>query len=389
MIRKHIYLPLLASVFAFAAYAFAANPGPEHELSSEYLADTYTRDVSQWAGEGRISMATDNFNLDREIIYFFRSGEVIFNSEYHFGQRSSANDFIMVTRQPDGLEHLVINGQKVKSGKGIFVYYADPTNLSKAAYAFEEGDDRYLAIPGQVLGPYSSFDWPEFAPGDISKVRFEYRRMGMHFFHDYDGTITRVPDRFETHNPDVTYHSPNGKHSARFDLDNRRIEFNGRMHTFPDYFSSASANRIDIYDCGVAEISVNLKYDDGKSAYKYFAVSPKGIFELVRGMRVDPVSGKIVDSVADSMEESVFYNTQRTLEYEQVGEEWKAGATFALQDKTKKHEFLSNWKYDYVLIDNVKFGDYAPIAANYDSERHAFVWYTIEEDKLIRNVYRL
>lgn len=353
--------------------------------------DFQSEQYSKTANQHSTTVLTADPCYESSVIYRFAPGEVIYNSEYHFGHHSNGQDFMMITQNPDGLQNLVINGRKIKTAKDIYIYFADSANLNNYVYSFTDGNDRYLVLPNEQLGPYTSFSWPDFAPGDNNKARFEYRRMGMLFLHDYDGTITRLSENYEIEDPEVIYHSPNGQHSVRFELGNRKMEFDGCELTFPEYFTSASANSIDVYDCGMAQVTLSLEYDNGKSDYKCFVISPKGIVEIDREMTVDPISGKIVQVQYKNnrLDESVFYNTQLTIEYAQDGNDWKSGAVFALQDKSKKHEFLSNWKYDYVMIDNVRMGKYAPISASYDADANAFVWITIEDNQLVRNIYRL
>lgn len=60
-----------------------------------------------------------------------------------------------------------------------------------------------------------------------------------------------------------------------------------------------------------------------------------------------------------------------------------------LQDKSKRHLFVANWKYDYVLIDGKKYGKHCPIYAFYDEDTNAFAWTTIEGNEIVLYTFDL
>lgn len=324
--------------------------------------------------------ARSNPNLKCETLLTLGKNEIIEYDEYT-STLTSTNDFRYACVIVDTVTNsatFVWNGEyKVKSDNRFFFTIHDSQidlyDFSKLTYQYNIGKDCYLVIEGTKYGPYEDVWYIKpniLGTSYIYPNLFKFSQMGTKFTHYQDGTIRPITS------PPSKYTSNNGKHSVEFTynyliLDGKKIEF-PKTDKIIEYF-----NDVCILDNGTCtfEIVTSEFYEDGWGI-KYVATS-EGIKEL------------------DLTNEYFNYETGQVEEYALYDEDIDSpdelgySLTLTLQDDAKKHYFLSNWNYNYVIVDGVKLGKSTPINAIYEKKLNAFRWSALEDQKLVLYTYYL
>lgn len=326
-------------------------------------------------------------NPVREVIFTFEPEEKIVEVfTYNFATNNRANElkWIMLTENankiPDSL-CLIVDGERILNMSWFFMFdcNCDKPNLMRCLYT--KGDNEFCLWNGHTYGPYSRVLWPEINHSDLSTVAFFYEKMDMMFYKDFDGTVTRVKECADS---SLVRHSPNGEHTLKFVDNYCDIILDGEKYHLSDEPAISISTRyttIEINNNG----SVYLEVESGT-----YAINNLGVTDLLPGQRVDPSTGNIID-VEDFKEYCVIdwidecegaFNALEV--YNKINSDGNN-----LYDKSGKHELLCHPSYSYVLIDDVKYGESAPIHVFYDADADAFVWIAVEDSELVRYTYRI
>ncbi|MCM1290585.1 MAG: hypothetical protein NC201_03040 [Prevotella sp.] len=324
--------------------------------------------------------------LSKVVLYTFSPGETLVLGEYTSMHSSNNSHFAIMTQTQQDMS-LIIDGVKKEKGRYIEVYSLDLSGTPTYTARIYDGTNSYLVSPSKREGPYESTSYIILHPEDPSKVLHTYQRMGMKFLHNYDGTVKQIDSDKNEFNCNVPIKSPNGSYSA-MPFDNQtaiRFSDGTTARLFP---SGSSCN---IYDMIVYNNGAVWVYGYGNNAYfkKAFKAGSHNVVDLGDNDRFDWKNGRAFTGASMSKVKSPYDDAAQKYGYEWTGSENRLGTQFYFQTPDSQHEFVGNWKYDYVLIDGKQYGQSYPYDAWYDRSRNAFVWVGLEGNKLIQYVYRV
>lgn len=330
-------------------------------------------------------------------LYTFSQGERINDKEYLSGKKFHDNNWMMLTRSPQGAK-LIKNGRVIQEAPNwIAVEAYDPDTNNALYYWRNSNNEWYIHVDGADLGPFSEINYFKTGLDDPMKAEFYYKKMGMNFFRDFTGISTKLDSPYERGDSRVTYKSPNGRHTMQFSPDKKSITVDGTRYTiFPADRKDVYIFRADVNNNGswyvggrstdsknvtewIEKGCVNGVVKDLGQSTGLGLSAKRGFYKLSEGN--DPQPGaKSYTPFAD-----------RDFDYKWIEERKEAErcTEFMLQGRTPSDEFLSSWEYDYVLINNKKVGNAAAIDAWYDPQANAFVWISIDGNKLYKNSYGL
>lgn len=351
--------------------------------------------------------ATFSKGLNQWVELTLRQHEVIDNSEYKTNLKLNGHKSLMVLVDTiTGNRSLVIDGKRVvDNAYNVNVYFAHPKTLGELVYNYEpKKNTAYMVINGKTYGPYEQAgdiysDKFSCEYNHMAGSRFEdfmFMQMGKVYRHDVDGTITTVntDGSWYTIGRHVnTFKSPNGKHQLKISSDLRTVALDGKSYQIiPEGASNFSYYGINCADDGKAALRVEYKLPS-QWVQKRIRISNGALTEALSNQVIDYRNCSFVGSDAGNNSPynmwtltPEFNNWHRMKPGSNV---WTSNYEYTLQDSSLKHTFMSNWEYDYVLIDGNRIGTPSPICAWYDEAENAFAWTAIDGKQLKRYVYKL
>lgn len=343
------------------------------------------------SGQGR----STGGNPSRTVLYTLPQGEEFYMCEYYSNMKVSGNKFACMTYNPLAKKYsLIVNGSKIAGGEWVDAWWLDVENPSKCVYTVINNKEYTLTVDGQMFGPFEGLDYwkhgakyfydgtPNYAL-EHDRFRFIFTRMGRRFMHDADGTTYMIPENTLPR----TFTSHNGRHKAVFSEDHKSVTLDDRTFSLP-IDTDRKVNSVSAYvtDAGVCVCEIS----DDKWDWKTYAIADGRLygynastdyFDLSTN-RLRPISSSGRSGEPRQMEGNNLRWNDQTSKLDN-------GFIITLNDSSGRHMFMSDWKYDYVMIDDKRFGDCAPINAFYDTLANAFGWVTIEGRQLVLNTYRL
>lgn len=349
---------------------------------------------------------TSTSNPSRTVLYTCGANEDFYECEYFSNMKVVGNKFACITKNKANSKYsLILNGETVISAKDLFVDWVDLSSKNGCIYKYSNNEkEYYMVIEGQSFGPYEDLCYGNSFYGKLGglynwdgtpnlsyyfdKYSFDFTLMGKNYHRDNDGSIYDSEEMAQT----PIYSSYNGKHKARLTTNYRLLTFDDKNYVLP------------------IDIDIELKKSNIEGAY----VTNEGEFIILilyfqqSGWRDRRFLIKN-DELIEFADDEYFDITSRTVSVKtpnmparqpsQLGnpygwrlindDTWKVGIDIHLQDKTNKHFFISNWNYDYVMIDNKKYGKTTPITAFYDDVNNAFGWVCIEGKQLVLYSFKL
>lgn len=344
----------------------------------------------------------------RTVLYTFEPGETLKADEYCSNLKILPNKFACITYNAvDSTMSLVINGERVTTGNAVHALYLDTENPANSIYLYGNKGEEFLYVQGEHFGPYeeiyhwglSAETYPEHTHDGtpnldflFNKKRFYFKNMGMMFRHDNDGTIymcndvapwSSINDK-EQENP--IFKSTKGRCG---------IEFLGGYNTFKftapgtswltmappqiDGWNLFCLNNVVIADHGIAVLEytyTNEAYDDKYTSYSIlYDLATKSVTGFSQNEYYDPSTNTIKEISAKLL---------HPISPEQFNNHIEK---LSIQDKSKRHQFLCNYEYDYVMIDGKRYGNSVPVKAFYDEESDSFAWACIEGPELVLYSY--
>lgn len=347
----------------------------------------------------------------RQVLLTLKKGEILYSAEYASNMRINGYKFTCeLIDSLNGKEIFIYNGERKVTASGISIYNINPDDFNKCVFEYYNdinGTDKqqhYLSVYGENYGPYEGigYYYETDKYNDYTKQtnidyalphEFRFTIMGEDYFHYEDGSILNAKEtKYE-------YQSPNKQHKIHIDYSKRFVTLDNRRFIIPipmDGNCSEYNPRVCLFDDGTCfyeqtcQMDPQNKYDT--ETYQFF-ISPTTIKQLIAGKEYyDFDKHQVLPYKKDAdYSGSIDY---MLWPYERLGWDYKnhelvTTYNFTLQDKSKRHLFIANWKYDYVLIDGKKYGKHCPIDAFYDEDTNAFAWTTIEGNEIVLYTFDL
>lgn len=330
-------------------------------------------------GRGASSVVKPRVTNGRTVLYSLGPNEEINNNEFFSNAKVSGNKFMLITYNPVTKKStLVVNGTKLETADDIFVFYADLDKPGDIAYRVENNDKYYYNYKGEKNGPYDELSYAFYPMYNL----YKFKRMGNWFRHDSDGSIYRMES--EDQETDPVYKSMNGRHSVSFQNNLSSFTLDGVKY---NNFAPLRFQNSEIFD-------VVLDNDGSGFLRIFYEVDGEG--EVVNAIIRN---GKCIFAEEEDFWEycnryansdpAPFGKDAEDCEDYKANDEWKIGLDIALQDKSKKHLFVSNWRYNYVMIDDKIINCEPPIRAFYDEANNSFGWICLEGRDLVLYSYSL
>lgn len=149
-----------------------------------------------------------------------------------------------------------------------------------------------------------------------------------------------------------------------------------------DGYKMSCLNNVVIADHGIAVLEYTYANEASDSPYKSYSFLYDLATQSVTGFSGD----EYYDPATNSIKEISTAGPVRQIRPEQFNNHIEK---FSLQDKSKKHQFICNYEYDYVMIDGNRYGNSVPVKAFYDEESDSFVWACVEGRNLVLYSYSL
>lgn len=335
-------------------------------------------------------------NPTRTVLFTCGTEDEFFCNEYYSNMNVMGNQFACITKNKNtGKLTLILNGNPVATAKDLWVYWIDLTSKDKCIYTYAEAEkEKYIIIEGQKYGPYENTVYCQYACDNYSngtpnldllykKHSFKFERMGNYYRHDNDGSIYKLSgtNLWNATEENPQYTTKDGLHTASFSDNYRLLTVDGNNYVLPIDADAKEVDLRDFYltDTGDCIIDIYLRHDDWNWNFLHLYINKdkQAIENIQDNEYFDPSSRSIkpITSIQSSI--------RRQVQME------PSNLNFSLQDKTKRHLFTANWDYEYVMIDDKKFGNHTPINAFYDSDNNAFGWVTIENRQLVLYSYEL
>lgn len=340
-------------------------------------------------------------NISRTTLYTFAPGEVLYNYEYISGNKFGNNNWAIITMREGSNGNsnewsFVKNGQKaVDKAQALEVIAYDPST-NDATVIFRDSNGKiWYNEKGQVVGPIESIYYYENieAPFNLS---FFYTKMGVDFFRDRDGNVVQVFGDKNLKNPKIIHHSRNGQHTMQFNDTGKIVYVDGKSYRLaPDENSDVRIFSIQIFDNGTWFVTGDSKTSSGSYPNFYKGVAGGRYLETNGKQFVHPTKGFVEWTEQNYPEEYKKAQSfsisadQFPWKWDSNKRVWNRESKFYLTGKNGRDEFISNWEYDYVMVNGQKKGTASAVDAWYDSRNNTFDWITIENNKLIKNSYQL
>lgn len=340
----------------------------------------------------------------RQVLLTLKKGETLYYAEYASNMRINGHKFTCILNDTLNDKKIFIhNGERKVTASGISIYNINPDDFNKCVFEYTENKQHYLSVYGENYGPYEDIGYyyetdkcdDYTGQSNINYAlphEFRFTLMGEDYFHYEDGSILNIKEtRYE-------YLSPNKQHEIHIDHSKRFVTLDDRKFIIPipmDGNCSEYDPRVCLFDDGTCFYEQTCQMDPQNEydteTYQFF-ITPTAIKQLIAGKeyydfdkhQVLPCKGLTYSRSIDFMTWSY-----ESFDWEYNNNRREYNYNFTLQDKSKRHLFVANWKYDYVLIDGKKYGKHCPIDAFYDKDTNAFAWTTIEGNEIVLYTFDL
>lgn len=340
----------------------------------------------------------------RTVLYTCGPNDDFYCYEFYSNMKTSGNKFACVTKNRNTSKlTFVLNGESVVTAKDLEIYWIDLNSKNKCIYMYSDNaNEEYLVIDGHKYGPYEDTGYSQHAckfywDGTpnlellLNKESFTFKRMGKFYRHDNDGSIYECQGQsvWNAKEENPIYTSPNAQHRAQFTMDYRLLTIDGDSYVMPIDLDAdpKTIGLRNFYITDDGTCIVRFEYNNGsKWVYPYLVIKDRNVEPINEGEYFDLATNSVRTKGSDMP-------TRQPTQLESMMKwkdgSWINGIDISLRDKTNRHFFTANWNYDYVMIDDKKFGKSAPINAFYDPATDAFGWVAIEGRNLVLYAYKL
>lgn len=328
----------------------------------------------------------------RQVLLTLKKGEILYYAEYASNMRINGHKFTCILNDTlNGKKIFIHNGERKVTASEIYAYIFNLDDFNKCIFEYSNNIDGtykrqcYLSVYGETYGPYESISYyykpqkcyyyeEETNINYALPHQFGFTLMGEDYFHYEDGSILNEEEtRYE-------YQSPNKQHKIHIDHSRRFVTLDNRRFIIPipmDGDCSKLDPKVCLFDDGTCFYEQTCEMTSDIKTFQFF-ITPTAIKQLIAGKEYyDFDKHQVLPYKKDadysgSIDYMLWYSYNLTL-----------------QDKSKRHLFVANWKYDYVLIDGKKYGKHCPIYAFYDEDTNAFAWTTIEGNEIVLYTFDL
>lgn len=335
----------------------------------------------------------------RQVLLTLKKGEILYLGEYASNMRIKGHKFTCILEDTlNDKEIFIHNGERKVTADNIDTYNINTDDFNKCVFEYYNninGTDkkqRYLSVYGENYGPYEDIDYyyeTNKCNGYLTEIdyalphEFRFKLMGEDYYHYEDGSILNAEEtRYE-------YQSPNKQHKIHIDNSRRFVTLDGKKYIIPipmDGYCSKFDPRVCLFDDGTCFYEQTCQMDPENEydteTFQFF-ITPTAIKQLTAEKEYYDFDKHQVLPCKKNADYSGSIDYMEWY-YDNFG--WY---NFTLQDKSKRHLFIANWKYDYVLIDGKKYGKHCPIDAFYDEDANAFAWTTIEGHEMVLYTFDL
>ncbi|MDE7350981.1 MAG: hypothetical protein K2N25_07935 [Muribaculaceae bacterium] len=339
----------------------------------------------------------------RTVLYSCGPNEEFFQHEFFSNMKTSGHRFACMTKNRNNSKlTFILNGEPAITSEDLTVYWIDVESKDNCIYRYSDGNEEYIVIDGHKLGPYENIGYKRNASEfnsdgtpnlemALNRNLFTFKRMGKIFRHDNDGAIyeCRGDGVWDAKEEDPVYTSPDGQHQARFSRGYRLLTIDGTPYVMPIDLDAdpktIGLRNFYITDDGVC--IVRFEYNNGtKWVYPYIVIQNQTVEQIKEGEYFDALTNTIrmKGRHMDAWEPHQFESMRQWKDGD-----WTNGIDITLKDTSNRHFLTANGNYDYVMIDDKKFGKGAPINAFYDPLANAFGWVVIEGRNLVLYTYNL
>lgn len=347
----------------------------------------------------------------RQVLLTFKKGEILYGAEYASNMRIKGHKFTCILNDTlNNKEIFIHNGERKVTADDISIYNINTDDFNKCVFEYYNninGTDKqqhYLSIYGVNYGPYEGLIY-NYETNKCDGYRgltninyalpheFRFWLMGEDYYHYEDGSILNAKEtRYE-------YQSPNKQHKIHIDYSRRFVTLDDKKYIIPipmDGDCSKFDPRVCLFDDGTCFYEQTCQMDPKKEydteTFQFF-ITPTAIKQFTAGKEYYDFDKHQVQPCKEDADYSGSIDYMEWY-YERIGWDYKNNHyvttyNFTLQDKSKRHLFIANWKYDYVLIDGKKYGKHCPIDAFYDKDTNAFAWTTIEGHEIVLYTFDL
>ena len=367
-----------------------------------------------------LTLATFNYSQERKVHYKLQKNEIIFYDEYVASIKFENQVFACIIE--DTTTHkktFVWNGEKKFSCDYILCYYVDLTDYDKCIIYYRQENGVFMKVENELYGPYDNIYYPANGSRDSDtrtsgytwhifseetsdswfyKNSFYFTQMGNSLIYsngillpNYHGSNLLDTLQNNVEKKGIEYKSLNQKHIAEFKFPNLLLD--NKPYTIPmQENDTVSSCLIYIYDNG--NCYGELQMDNLKKAseitypYQSYPLSFIKFYienQALKVLKEDEIFNFKKQRVEKKADQSnlKYQNFFRNTYYDNNARD------FMMFDTSKKHYFISNPVYPYVLIDNKKFGKECAIYAWYVEESNEFCWITLEGNELVSYCYKL
>ena len=327
----------------------------------------------------------------KKVLFELESNEIIDEMEYSSSFHLGRYGFSCILRDTTtNLYTFVWNGERKVSAPSVYLQKINLEDFEKCVLSFRDCNDvEHLQTAGEIYSFEESnyVNFPIAAiTSDSSIYQIVFKKMGVWYVRDYDGTI------YEWYSNRTEFESRNGKHKAQIInggqiiIDGAEITLPPSLKIFADYPNPQWANHpetsIYVLNNGGCYLECDSEdYNEDLSYRRSYYIKDGQICDLSKDNLILNLDSGELQKIPQKIKSA----EENTLSFESFY--WYGN--YFLQDLSKKHTFFGNWQYDYVLIDDVKYGQSCPVDAYYDKKLNAFIWSVFEGQKLIQYTYEL
>lgn len=339
-------------------------------------------------------------NPKRTVLFTMLPTEHIYADEYFLAQSSSARKFscILIDETKNNLT-FVFNGTRIKTVPGfnpldvleINYLNSTETNGYKFRYVIKDNNGKeqhYMNCFGENLGPYERAEfytpWEYSDPAGSEKIYFYYELGGRW----YAKTPTKNILLFKGDNySNPTSTSKSGPYDYKWINDNYYITYNGVVRnnqTFSyiwDFHSKAENFAFCYSEEGFDYININNEIfgplrkvsffeTTDFNSYSFYYNDNDGIWHYINGDT--NVKTRFSGSTDSYLEELM-----------------SSGTNIDIYSENLEHTMISDYRYEYVVIDGESYGKSPAFQAWYDSDKKSFIWSGIEGNELVVYEFKL
>jgi hypothetical protein len=351
-----------------------------------------------------LTTAAQTTNLKRTVLLTLAPSERVFYGEYFLAHSASARNFsCLLMDDVKKTSTFVFNGTRVKTvGLDSYDYpsiqidYLNSTETNGYRYGYQvkdkTGKDKsYMSCFGENFGPYDNAQfytpWKYVKPEGAEEIYFYYELGGRWYAKTKSKNILLAQG--ETYSSEINSRKT-GPYDYKWINDNYHITYNGIVRNNEAYSS--------IWDfCSNGE---NFAFCYSEEGMDYLNINNEKFGPIRKIQNLETVDFvKVNFSYLADDGVWCFFDGENNLKTRfsassnpsPSNEFWyeEYNSSFDVYSLDLNHSLISDYKYEYVVIDGESYGKSPAYQAWYDSAKNAFVWSAIEGKDLVVYEFKL